>query len=291
MRTRHNILGLAPVAAVVTLGGLAPAAGASVLLPEPASLRSAADDGLLPLPSPSPSPSPAPTPAPSPPSSGSQKPRRRRTVNKVLSNERTLSRWAFVERPVTARRKPSRRARRMKRLRTYTGDGTPELALVLRKLTKPNGAVWLKIRLPMRPNNHTGWVPRRALGRLHTVRTFLWIQRRKFRASLWRRGKQIWSARLGVGKRGTSTPAGDFYVRERLIPAKSDTIYGVFAFGTSAYSATLTDWPGGGVVGIHGTNQPELIPGRISHGCVRVRNGPMRKLRRLMPLGTPIRIH
>ena len=34
----------------------------------------------------------------------------------------------------------------------------------------------------------------------------------------------------------------------------------------------LTDWPGGGVVGIHGTNQPELIPGRPSHGCIRVPN-------------------
>jgi len=178
----------------------------------------------------------------------------------------------------------------MKRLWTYTNDGTPELALVLRKLEKANGAVWLKIRLPMRPNNHAGWVPRRAMGRLHTVRTFLWIERKRFRASLWRNGRRIWMARLGVGKPGTATPPGDFYVRERLVPATSDSIYGVFAFGTSAYSATLTDWPGGGVVGIHGTNQPALIPGRISHGCIRVRNGPMSRLRRLMPLGTPIRI-
>ena len=142
----------------------------------------------------------------------------------------------------------------------------------------------------MRPNNHTGWVPRRAMGRLHTVRTFLRISRKKFRAVLYRRGRVVWRARLGVGKRGTSTPSGDFYARERLLPATGNSIYGVFAFGTSAYSGTLTDWPGGGVVGIHGTNPPGLIPGRISHGCVRVRNGPMRRLRKLMPLGTPIRI-
>jgi lipoprotein-anchoring transpeptidase ErfK/SrfK len=45
------------------------------------------------------------------------------------------------------------------------------------------------------------------------------------------------------------------------------------------------------VVGIHGTNQPGLIPGRVSHGCVRVRNTQIRKLRLLMGLGTPIRIH
>jgi len=32
-------------------------------------------------------------------------------------------------------------------------------------------------------------------------------------------------------------------------------VYGPVAFGTSAY-ARLSDWPGGGVVGIHGTNEP-----------------------------------
>jgi len=62
----------------------------------------------------------------------------------------------------------------------------------------------------------------------------------------------------------------------------------VYAFGTSAYSPTLTDWPGGGVIGIHGTNQPQLVPGRPSHGCVRVRNPDMLRLSHLMPLGTPV---
>ena len=47
---------------------------------------------------------------------------------------------------------------------------------------------------------------------------------------------------------------------------------------------------GGGVIGIHGTNQPNLIPGRPSHGCVRLRNASILKLSRLMPLGTPLLI-
>jgi lipoprotein-anchoring transpeptidase ErfK/SrfK len=67
------------------------------------------------------------------------------------------------------------------------------------------------------------------------------------------------------------------------------TIYGPWAFGTSAYSV-LSDWPGGGVVGIHGTDQPELIPGRPSHGCIRVPNRDIHRLARLMPIGTPVRI-
>jgi lipoprotein-anchoring transpeptidase ErfK/SrfK len=66
--------------------------------------------------------------------------------------------------------------------------------------------------------------------------------------------------------------------------------YGPIAYGTSAKSAVLTDWPGGGFVGIHGTNQPQLIPGRISHGCIRMRNRNILRLSRLMPVGTPLTI-
>ena len=90
---------------------------------------------------------------------------------------------------------------------------------------------------------------------------------------------------VAIGKPGAETPIGrDFYVQSRFVP--TDTFFGVFALETSAYSA-LTDWPGGGVVGIHGTNAPQLIGQAVSHGCVRLqtRRG---ELRRLAPLGTPI---
>jgi hypothetical protein len=46
----------------------------------------------------------------------------------------------------------------------------------------------------------------------------------------------------------------------------------------------------GGVIGIHGTNQPQLIPGRGSHGCVRVENPAISRLVRLMPIGTSVLI-
>ena len=66
-------------------------------------------------------------------------------------------------------------------------------------------------------------------------------------------------------------------------------VYGTYALGTAAY-AKVSDWPGGGVVGIHGTNQPQRIPGRPSHGCIRVKNADMARLYRLTPIGTPITI-
>ena len=70
----------------------------------------------------------------------------------------------------------------------------------------------------------------------------------------------------------------------------ADSLYGPVAFGTSALSNVETDWPGGGVIGIHGTDEPQLIPGHPSHGCIRMRNGDVERLSRLLPVGTPLTI-
>jgi lipoprotein-anchoring transpeptidase ErfK/SrfK len=126
-----------------------------------------------------------------------------------------------------------------------------------------------------------------ALGPLVIVRTALRINRTTLKATLYKDGKKIWQSPVGVGKASTPTPAGRFWIRERLKALGS--VYGPWAFGTSAYSI-LSDWPGGGVIGIHGTNEPSLIPGRPSHGCVRVPNAKISQLARLMPVGTPVRI-
>ena len=42
--------------------------------------------------------------------------------------------------------------------------------------------------------------------------------------------------------------------------------------------------------GIHGTDRPEILPGRVSHGCIRMRNADIVRLARLMPVGTPVEI-
>jgi lipoprotein-anchoring transpeptidase ErfK/SrfK len=66
--------------------------------------------------------------------------------------------------------------------------------------------------------------------------------------------------------------------------------YWPYALGTSDYS-TLSEWPGGGVIGIHGDwDQPWLIPGRPSHGCIRMRNRDIASLARRIDIGTPLRI-
>ena len=204
-----------------------------------------------------------------------------------LSDEKTVTRWAHASDAYPIRTEPKTAARTITRLRYFTEDRLAEVYLVLAATLDAGGTPWLRIRIPMRPNGRTGWVPADRLGQLYVVRTRLLIDRTMKRATLFRDGRKVWQAPVGIGRAGAPTPRGKFYVRELL---KGDgKVYGTWAFGTSAYSA-LSDWPGGGVVGVHGTNQPQLIPGRPSHGCVRVRNAKINQLKRLMPIGTPIEI-
>lgn len=209
--------------------------------------------------------------------------------NEQLSNETTITRWANNLFAGAIYRDPSAKSRVVGRLRRFTEDREFEIYLILASRVDSKGQTWMRVRIPKRPNGGTGWTKADNLGQVKLVRTKLRINRKTLRATLYKRGKVIWSSRIGVGKPGTPTPAGRFYVRERLRNLGGKGVYGPWAFGTSAYSS-LSDWPRGGVVGIHGTNQPRLIPGRPSHGCVRVPNNKIRQLARLMPLGTPIEI-
>ena len=206
-----------------------------------------------------------------------------------LSNERTVTRWANPVRKAPIRAHPSVRSRRVGRLHALTEDGMPEVYLALRSHRARSHRVWIRVRIPGRPNGRKGWVPRDALGHLHAVTTALRIEKGRSRATLRRKGRIVWRSPIGHGAPGTATPSGRFYIRERLDNRGGKPVYGPLAFGTSAYSA-LSEWPGGGVIGIHGTDQPWLIPGRPSHGCIRVPNPAIRRLARLMPIGTPIRI-
>jgi lipoprotein-anchoring transpeptidase ErfK/SrfK len=99
-------------------------------------------------------------------------------------------------------------------------------------------------------------------------------------------GRLLLRAVVAVGKPGAETPLGrDFYVQARFAP--DDPFFGPLVLETSAYSK-LSEWPGGGLAGIHGTDRPDLLGRAVSHGCVRVSNAVDRALARLAPLGTPI---
>jgi lipoprotein-anchoring transpeptidase ErfK/SrfK len=146
------------------------------------------------------------------------------------------------------------------------------------------------VRLAVLPNGTTGWVRRRALGGYGTVHTRLDVDLRRLRATLLRAGRPIFRAAVGVGSERWPTPRGEFYVRNKLRRYDRAT-YGPVAFGTSARSPTATGWPAGGFIGIHGTDRPDLVPGRVSHGCIRMRNADVLTLAGHLSVGTPMSIH
>jgi lipoprotein-anchoring transpeptidase ErfK/SrfK len=205
-----------------------------------------------------------------------------------LTSLRAGNRWAPVLRPTVARRAPRVNADPVGRLETGTSEGTTNIVLALGRV-EAAGRVWVHVRLPVLPNNTTGWVPRDTLGGYVEVDTHLVVNLERLTATLLKSGRPIFRASVGVGEPSWPTPRGHFYVRSKL-SGFANAFYGPVAFGTSARSAVLTDWPAGGFVGIHGTNRPDILPGRVSHGCIRLRNADILTLARLMPIGTPITI-
>lgn len=198
-----------------------------------------------------------------------------------------VSRYAPVHRSMAARTRPDSSARQVARLPERTPENTDNIVQVLDSQTV-GPSHWVRVRLPSRRGDSTGWVPRRGLGGYTVVRTHLMIDLQRFEIRLERDGATIFSAHIGVGRADSPTPTGRFYVRNRLTEF-SGAFYGPVAFGTSARAA-VTEWPAGGFVGLHGTNRPDLIPGPVSHGCVRLRNADIVRLAALMPVGTPVTI-
>jgi hypothetical protein len=200
-----------------------------------------------------------------------------------------VTRWAYLLRPVPARSAPSLRASVLTLVRAATPEGESNLVRILEFRRDANLQDWARVDLAIRPNGRTGWVQRDTLGEVHVTGTLLVIDRERLTATLYRGRGVVFRARVGIGTPRNPTPPGTFTIRERLA-GFADPFYGPIAFGTTARSPALTDWPGGGFIGIHGTNRPDLIPGRVSHGCVRLRNADIRRLAALMPLGTPVMI-
>jgi lipoprotein-anchoring transpeptidase ErfK/SrfK len=191
----------------------------------------------------------------------------------------------MLVRSVAVRKTPSPQASVIKVMKAFRPDFRPQEMFAVRKATGSDGEVWYRVSIPMRPNGTYGWIPANTVS-LKPTHSQIVINLNRRTIDLYRFGKHKWHGPVAIGAPGRETPVGHYYVATRFVPYH-DTFLGVFAEETSAYSK-LTEWPGGGVVGIHGTSLPQLLGKAVSHGCVRVSNTTARRLRTLAPLGTPI---
>jgi lipoprotein-anchoring transpeptidase ErfK/SrfK len=167
-------------------------------------------------------------------------------------------------------------------------DYMPRYVLAIgEKRGKKGRPAWYKITVPGRPNGRTGWVAAKQVA-IHRVGWQVVVFRGSRVLQLWKKNQLVYTSKVAVGAPGMETPTGLYYVTHRFRPV-AEPFLGAYAFETSAYSK-LSDWPGGGVVGLHGWSDPSVLGKAVSHGCIRISNTTADFLRDRIPVGTPIRV-
>jgi lipoprotein-anchoring transpeptidase ErfK/SrfK len=171
-------------------------------------------------------------------------------------------------------------------LSSPTDDGAV-LSFLVRSLHARRAFVYL----PTRPNGSSGWIPRSQV-RVYPDPYRVRIDLRRHRLTVRRLGSVVLRAPVGVGRAVSPTPSGTYYIVSRIRPLDAGSVYGAFAFGLSAHSNVFErfGFGGDGRIGLHGTNDPAGVGHDVSHGCIRMRNGAILRLSRLLPLGTPVAI-
>jgi lipoprotein-anchoring transpeptidase ErfK/SrfK len=153
-----------------------------------------------------------------------------------------------------------------------------------------DGAKWLHVLLPGRPNGHTGWIKRRAT-RLTITGWHIVVSTSSRRVTVYQQGRKVRAFKAIVGTRGTPTPPGKFFVEE-VIRLRARDAGGPFAFALSARSNVLQEFAGGpGQIALHGLmNVGGALGTAASHGCVRLDNAAVRWLNVRIGPGIPVTI-
>jgi lipoprotein-anchoring transpeptidase ErfK/SrfK len=192
--------------------------------------------------------------------------------------------------PVTARRAPSFKAKRITTIQPIAPLGGGPTVLVIRRAKRFDGRLWLRVLLPIRPNGTQGWIPA-DVARLQKNRMRVIIRQAPRRMDVYRNGRRVAKFPVAVGKAATPTPNGRFAIAERINTRLPNGFLGPWVLPITGHSRVLNEYAGGnGRVAIHGTSQPQVIGTRASHGCVRMYNADVRKLAKLIRPGAQVEI-
>lgn len=194
----------------------------------------------------------------------------------------------LVQPHLAVRTKPAVKAPQIAVLDQFRPDHRPTVVHIVATV-KTSAGSWHRVSLAGRPNGRYGWVRARYLEDVKPIRRLVRIDlssRTLQVVDLAARRRLLFQTRVAVGARGMETPTGYFYLAAGFRPK---SYLGPWAFETSAYSK-LSEWPGGGIIGIHGWNDPSVMGRAVSHGCVRLTNPAILELQSLVPLGAALEI-
>jgi hypothetical protein len=192
---------------------------------------------------------------------------------------------AVAKRPLTARRSPN--GEPFARFETLNAN-RHAMVFRVRGVTRDScGQLWYYAALPARPNGVAGFIMARDV-RILRVRTRIAVDLSDRELVLYNDGQPVLTARVAIGAPSTPTPTGRYYVNQRIIASDPSGPWGPGAVGISAFSDVLQEWAQGGPIAIHGTNDPSSIGHAVSHGCIRLENGVLRRVFRIAQAGTPV---
>ena len=184
------------------------------------------------------------------------------------------------ERGLTVRAHPNGKV--LAHLRPITDWGSPTVVwAVARK------GPWLGVVATPLHNNQIGWI------NVRHDRPRLWRSQLSLRADLSQRtlellrgSRVIRRMRVAVGTPSTPTPTGRFTVTDKLVPDRSVAYYGCCLLALSGHQSHLRPgWAGGDRIAIHGG---QSIGSAASAGCLHASDADLKRLMKVVPVGTPV---
>ncbi len=149
---------------------------------------------------------------------------------------------------------------------------------------------WGRVTLPWsKPVTRAGWVRIDGFaGR--TTSTMVVADLSDRRVRVYRGCRELFSVRSAIGRPGSPSPKGRFWVTDRVaVPGSQQASFGTYAFGMSTVQPNLpAGWTGGDQMAIHGTGAPGSIGEAASAGCLRVSEDALARLKPLLRAGTPV---
>jgi hypothetical protein len=158
--------------------------------------------------------------------------------------------------------------------RGVVGPWQASWLLVLGATRERDGRCWVKVRLPRRPNNASGWLRAERM----LLRPTVWsiaVSLAGRTLTIFRSGLVAQRVRVVIGAPVTPTPTGLFSIIGAW-RSPPNAFLGSWILPLTAHSDALREFDGGdGTVGIHGRGGTSLLDPlglARSHGCIRLTN-------------------
>lgn len=170
------------------------------------------------------------------------------------------------------------------RLKARTRWGSPTVVWAVERRGD-----WLGVVATALDNNELAWLDaRRQRPRLFRTPLSLHADLSERSLELRRRGRVVRRMPVTIGGPRSPTPTGRFSVTDKLLPGPRRGYYGCCILALSGRQPQLRPgWAGGDRIAIHGSASG-ATGSAASAGCLRARDDDLRRLMKVVPVGTPV---